>query len=401
MRTISPRARAARDEGREWMQWLTARSLRDLRLPLFWLGLALPVCFVAGITGASIPTQGPLLSIVLSIAWWKNGSPFHWIAITILSYAALSLLWAVNPIDSAFGLWQVALWALGFWLGTAHASLGPLWRGMAVGLGVSSAVAVAQACGWNAIPVYDHPAGLLYSGSMQSAMIALVALALVCDRAWLYLPAMAPGFYLAHSRGGWLILVIGLLTRIEWTVAAFALLAAGVVVFVDPGESDQFRMLDWSIAAHSLHLFGSGIGSFIDVLYQIPGEPGLHPVWVHNDYLQLAFELGVGAIPIYLVIARCLARTEAHYWPVFVAFATLALFFFPLYSAALAFVGTVVAGHMLRGDDPGWLAGVLRRSALMAWLRHRQHARDETRGAAVSDLAGIAPEERSALDAAL
>ena len=383
------------------MQWLTARSLRDLRLPLFWLGLALPVCFVAGITGASIPTQGPLLSIVLSIAWWKSGGPFHWLGIAILSYAALSLLWSVNPIDSVFGLWQVALWALGFWLGTTHASLGPLWRGMAIGLGISSAVAVAQACGWDTIRIYDHPAGLLYNGPVQSAMIALVALALICDRAWFYLPAMAPGFYLAHSRGGWLILIIGLLTRIEWTVSAFALLATGVFVFADPGESDQFRMLDWSMAFHSLSLFGAGIGSFVDVLYQVPGQPLLHPVQVHNDYLQLAFELGLGAIPIYLIMARCLARTEAHYWPVFVAFATLALFFFPLYSAALAFVGTVVAGHMLRGDDRYWLGRNSGRFDLVARLRRRRYGGGEARGASVSVRAATPAEERSALDAAL
>lgn len=378
------------------------QARRDLKCPLFWLGCALPVCFVAGVTGATIPTQMPLLSIALVPVLWREGRAARaaWFGVAVLAYAALSLLWAINPVDSAFGLWQAALWALGFWLGVTTATLAPLWRGLAIGLAVSSFVAVAQALGWDGIPVLDHPAGLLYSGSVQGGMIALVTLALIYDSSWLYIPAMLPGLYLAHSRGGWLILCVGMLARVHWALAAGAVATAGAWSLVFHGDSDTIRLMDWSIAAHALRLFGGGIGSFIDVLYQVPPNPVIHPSQVHNDYLQLAFELGIGAIPAYVLLAAALIRVDVRYWTVMVGFCTFCLFYFPLYCASLAFIGTAVAGHILRRDDRAWFAGYHSGLDFVAWLSESRRENAAAWRQTVPAQSGIEAAKTGALDAA-
>ena len=72
----------------------------------------------------------------------------------------------------------------------------------------------------------------------------------------------------------------------------------------------------------------------------------------HNDYLQLAFEFGIGSLAIFAIGAFALARTESPDWLAFFTFAIAAGFFFPLYAPMLAFIGCVSAGHLLRGHDP-------------------------------------------------
>lgn len=356
------------------MKLTFGRSFRhDLKRPLFWLGFVLPVCFVAGVTGASIPTQWPLLSVVLSVMLifspYKLGGKINmtsWFGLAFLAYACLSVTWSPNPVFAVYGLWQVAIWGLAFWLGSTSPSLSPLWRGLAVGLGISSMVAVAQALGWDGVPSRDHPAGLLYSGPLQGAVIALVTVALVCDRAWPYIPAMLPGLWLAHSRGGWLALVVGLGARAHWSLPLLATGAAAALALSDIGRSDSLRLQEWSIAAHGLTLSGFGAGAFGQVIYRTPAAV-VHPEFVHNDYLQLAFEYGLGSLFLFPIMAAALANTGARTWPVFAAFCTLGLFYFPLYTAPLAFTGAVAAGHILRRHGGVQLSGCYSRSDLMAW----------------------------------
>lgn len=366
---------------------------------MFWLGLALPVCFIAGITGATIPTQLPMLSAVLPwMVLWRRGpmTPWQWLGLSFVAYAAASLFWAINPTDSVYGMWQILLLALAFRLGSVTPDLAPLWRGMAIGLGISSAVAAAQAAGLTSLPSADHPAGLLFNGAVQSALISLVILALVDNRAWFYIPAMLPGLYLAHSRGGWLVLTVGLLSRMRWWVAALVTSLTGAVAFLIHGTTDVLRLQAWSVAYALLTPFGHGAGSFADLFYG-----NIRPEHVHNDYLQLAFEFGIGAIPVYLILARALYRRGEPYWPVMVGFATLSLFFFPLYCAPLAFVGAVVAGHVLRGDDGLRVAGLFCRSCLMAWLYRTQPGDAVAGGKAVSIQFRDQAAAIGALDAAL
>lgn len=171
--------------------------------------------------------------------------------------------------------------------------------------------------------------------------------ALACAQDWRYVPAMLPGLWLAHSRGGWLIVALGAVCLAwGWRLALLALLAAAAVSLTWPGPSDMERFLIWRAALSGLDWDGRGMGSFADVLFRT--DALYYPGHVHNDYLQLAFELGIGAVPVYLIYAATLARTESRYWPAFAGFALAGMFFFPLYTPITAFIGAALAGHVLR-----------------------------------------------------
>ena len=244
--------------------------------------------------------------------------------------------------------------ALSFALG-ALCQLRPLFRGLAVALSFSSMLAVGQSFGWTSLASYNLPAGLLYNSAIQSAAMAIVILALVAAKDWLYIPAMLPGLWLAQSRGGYLVIAGGLVGRfLGWKAVIWVMLAAAAVTLTINNVSDGERLLIWRVAWQNLEWFGHGAGSFANLLFESDGAVR-YPGHVHNDYLQLAYELGVWAIPIYLIYLAALALTEETYWPAFAGFAVCGLFFFPLYTPVTAFIGAVLAGHLVCYDIKLWV----------------------------------------------
>jgi hypothetical protein len=262
----------------------------------------------------------------------------NWLSFGLIAYFQI-------PARALTGPWFILLVAMAFWLGSAG-PLRPLFRGLAVGLSVSSLVAIGQWFGWGPAS-YNLPAGLLYNSAIQGVAIALVISALPASD-WRYIPAMLPGLVLAQSRGGYLVLAIGLTGRFGWQASVLVLLATGALSVTIMGTSDLDRLMIWGAAWRDLDWLGHGPGSFANVLLQ--AADGVHyPGHVHNDYLQLAYELGICAVPVYLIYAGALIRTESPYWPAFAGFAAASVFFFPLYAPVTAFIGAVLAGHILCG----------------------------------------------------
>ena len=268
----------------------------------------------------------------------------NWLSFGLIAHFQISATELTGP-------WFYLGLAHSMLLGAAVSSLQPLIRGLAVGLSISSAIAVAQALGWSDLARWNLPAGLLYNSAVHAAAIALVIVALCAARDFRYIPGLLPGLYLAHSRGGYAMLAVAFIGRLlGWQAAIFtiALGAAVTITWVSP--SDAERMMLWTVAWRDLGWSGHGVGSFAAVVFTAPD--GLHyPGHVHDDYLQLAFELGVLAIPVYALYALALARTAHPYWPCFLAFATAGLFFFPLYVPIPAFIGAVIAGHIIFRRD--------------------------------------------------
>jgi hypothetical protein len=322
---------------------------------MFWLGLVLPVCYVPGWTGASIPTQWAVLSAVLPLSLWRKGelTRVHWLGIWFVGYSALSLLWAVNFPDAVWGFAVVLIWAGSFWLGSTLESLDGIWRGLAIGLSVSSLVSIVQAAGFHPLPVADvagYP-GLLYSPLVSGSASAMVIVGLICHRLWRYIPGVLPLLVLSHNRGGALVVGVGLAGRyLGWRAVAAIVVTAAVVMYFHPSPSDIQRMQIWDAAYSNLRWFGLGPGSFTD-LWMMVKELGQdvmeRPEFAHNDYIQFIFEAGCGSILVFALMAAILARTEAKEWPVFAGFAALGLFFFPFHTPLCAFIGCVVAGHIV------------------------------------------------------
>lgn len=266
----------------------------------------------------------------------------NWLSFGLIAYAHI-------PARVLTGSGLIVFLVLSFGIGAAG-SMRPLFRGIAVGLSLSSLLSVGQALGWIDLASYNLPAGLLYNSAIQSSAIAIVILALVGAKDWLYIPAMLPGLWLAHSRGGYLVIAASLAGRFfGWKAVIWLLLVAAAITLTLKNTSDTDRLLIWTVAWQNLEWFGHGPGSFANLLFEWT-DGVRYPGHVHNDYLQLAYELGVWALPFYAVYLAALALTEETYWPAFAGFAVCGLFFFPLYAPVTAFIGAALAGHLICYD---------------------------------------------------
>jgi O-antigen ligase len=128
---------------------------------------------------------------------------------------------------------------------------------------------------------------------------------------------------------------------------------AGIFLGFHQAPSDVLRLHVWQVAYDYLTWTGLGAGTFVNVMFKFDGHmfrngSMFHPEFAHNDFIQAAFEYGLGAIPLFAVIGASLIQKEAKDWPIFVAFVTLCLFHFPFHCPISAFIGCVVAGHITR-----------------------------------------------------
>lgn len=344
------------------------------------LGLLLTLSFIPGWTSASIPTQWAVLSAVLPCTLWHRGAfgPGHWLGLTSLLYAAASVLWSPTYLDGLNGLWHTSILALSFWLGATTYQFERLFKGLALGLGVSSAAALAQYLGWTAIPTSDpefgHPAGLFFNSTLLGALCAITTLGLVEFRLWPYILLPLPGLLLSQSRGAWAITIFGLLSRIIPFPILIGLGASfAILLTLHPTQSDIQRIYLWHLAWDHLTLFGHGAGSWSTVYY-VAYDTLFHspvrltqPTFTHNDYLQLWFELGIGAIPIYALLALALTQTHHTGWATLLSCAVLALFYFPLQTPVTAFILCALAGRSVASWHLTGPLSPYRRPDFLSW----------------------------------
>ena len=213
----------------------------------------------------------------------------------------------------------------------------------------SSAVAVGQYFGLRLFPVDSGIPGLMFNTTTQGASLALLVVALVVNRLYWFIPALLPGLWLAHSRGGFAALAFGLLaTRFRHPLWLLALTLAGGVAFAwNPSVSDLIRLNIWYAAWTQLTFWGNGIGSFEYLYIADRAMHILYPIYVHNDYLQTVYELGVWAIAPFAVAAWALSRTAARDWPILVTFAFIACFSMPLHMGIPLALGAIALATTL------------------------------------------------------
>lgn len=324
---------------------------------MFWLGAIVSLCYVPGITGAYIATQWPVLALLMTFGLLRRG-PFTWfhgLGLLFVLYAALGIWTSPAPYSSVFGLWLVAIMGLCLWFGTTLTNVRGLYAGLAFGGAVSSGVAVFQYLGFHSVEQWTvlHPAGLYVNSVQQGAILALLVVALVSERMWLWVLPLLPGLVLCGSRGAWLALAVGLLGCYVRRLWVFGLVGAiGALCFLLPGympqpSSDVLRMMIWKAAWDSLTLFGWGPGIFYAILLPYGGT-AIYPEYAHNDALQLLWEYGIGAVIPFAIFAFALSRTAAREWPVVFAFVAAGCYSMPLYMPVTSFLAFVAVGRILR-----------------------------------------------------
>lgn len=343
------------------------------------LGLALTLAYVPGWTGAYIPTGWAVLSLVLPWTLWKGVelTPFHFVGLAFLCWAATSAFWSPSWEGAVWSLWTLSILGLAFRFGPSL-NFSRLLQGLALGLGVSSVLAILQV--FRIEPVWqvtiERSSGLFYSPVILGSISALVLLGLLSARLWWYIPLVVPSLVLSGSRGAWVALSIGFASR--W-LRGWALLALILVIlFVCFSHSEIERTTIWFATLRDLTLWGHGAGSLQDLWVLVQGTPR-HPGFAHNEVLDLLHQFGLPAVLIFWMASSLLDRSDAPEFPIYIAFLALAAYSGPLHHPLLGFLGAAAAGRLALNPARARRRSVVSGLLSYPWGTHRELQGDHPR----------------------
>lgn len=338
--------------------------------PGFWLGafsFAVMVTLVPGIAAPATTPRWALLSAVVPfLASFSLPTKFdvaHALGALFLGWCAITLAWTPNLWDGLDALWKLVLFAGLFCIGAALRDLRPVWIGAALGIGVSSALAIGQLFGVELVERIEGPtgmaAGLFMNKNFLAEPAALVLIGLVWHRLWWLVPLVLPAVVLPGARGALLALAVAGIVALRgwWRVYAGALAALAVVACVVLAKNGSFpeRMIIWTSTLDGLTWLGNGIGSFYALFpSHAPAWDFLtsRPVHAHNDWLELAYDLGLPGILMLLGAFYCALRAEGPDRLVLIAFITEGCLGFPLHFPATVFLAALVAGRLCGDRAP-------------------------------------------------
>ncbi len=343
------------------------------------LSFLIPIAYVPGVTGAALATGWAVLSCTLPIVTWREGakqsSPVFILAgMTFLLYAAWSLDWVDNNVTGLSTLWQYAILAGVFYAGAQLADLRTVAIGLALGFSISSLLAVAQLLGldWVLEYVPCRPSGLMFNPIILGEGCALTILLLLPHRLWLLICLLLPGLVLSQSRAAWLALFVGLVLgycRPSQSTIYSAACPLTWTALVAHDSADEFRWMVWRVLYHFLNFWGHGAGAIEAILLQFKGTL-YAPAYAHNEFLDLAFQYGVGAIPAGLILLAPGTAIRSSAWPAYLGFLICCLISFPLHCPPLAFIGLLVAGHLSRDWSFAGVLSDLRRHRPVSRVDH-------------------------------
>lgn len=332
----------------------------------YFLGFGVTAFFIPGLIGAATSPRWALLSLMTP--WFYRAVPMtvgHWLGVTLIAWCAFTLLWTPSMPPALRDLWYLIVIGGVYCYASRQESLERVYVGAAIGMGVSSAMVLLQ---WFQImtPVYINAAqseawwlsGTFINAALLAQAAALVFVGCIAYRLWWALPLIAPCLILSPQRTALLSIVVGLLM---WRIRlGLLLIVGGVMTLLAAGSlgldlSKLWRIntidqrLDyWTDAWEALTLWGYGIGSFrwifpavsyrVDPLF-------LRLDYVHNDFLQFAFEMGVGVFLLFALVGYSFMRVHDASRMVLAAFVTQMVLWFPLHLPAHVFFGALAAGH--------------------------------------------------------
>lgn len=335
---------------------------------MFWLGLIIPISYIPLWTGQDILTGWSVLSIALPFLFLRRVQLGigHYLGIAFLAYATLSMLWTENKTQGVWDLWILGCLAGCFLLGATR-DLRPLILGTAIGLGINDLVAIPQAFGWAGI--YETsiglPAGLFVNRDIFGETAVLVSIGLLTQRLWWPLVLTLPPIAFTGSRTALVACFVcgglWLWEQFRWRglfvpLASIPLL--GLVVFHHGWDgSVALRLAMWQDTIGGLTWFGHGPGSFFSLYPEFAVRTdtmATRPEDPHNDYLGFAFQYGLGAIPLFGLLATALAsRNQNRY--ILLGFLTIACFDFPWRMPIEGLLGMAALGSICRSWALAWL----------------------------------------------
>lgn len=359
----------------------TGHKLQFNSIVQFTFGFLIATAYVPGWIGGAISTTYFVLMIGLPILLYNVKIPItrlHLYGTCFLLYCFISLAWTYSFNVAFFIFLQMMVCALAFCYGSSLDDLKLIFKGLALGLGVSAVVAIFQKFGFTLVYVSDTPnkvAGLFVNPNMYSEVSVILLVALLALKQWIWTLVTLPAIVWSYSRAAVATLLVCCLIFMwnkskAFTALLIPVMALAVAAYYLNGYFDvssvNERMAIWSDTVRGLTLFGHGVGSYeimmpfyahdLDTIKVIPR-------YAHNDYLQLLFEFGIGCVFLIPFVSLLIEKNNnANY--ILLAVAVIAMFSFPLHIPMSAFMFFLVAGHVARNYVADGCIGDCRRPIL-------------------------------------
>lgn len=334
-------------------------------------GFLLMVLYVPGILDAATEPRWILIFLTMAVlACFRTVTKVttgHLLGLGILFYAVTSISWALSSYDSLLALSRLLCLALVFCVGAETTDIRPLLKGMAIGAAVNSVIVIIQ-WGWEHslqqwIGENNSPAGLFVQGNLLPEVTAMILVGLVGYRLWAYIPGLLPALLLQGARGALAsLVVVGIIwtwQKTKWLAMALAILLVLIIAVTVSvrlhNNSIGDRLSMWLPTLKSLTPFGAGIGSFYSTFPTLGSNFNLfelRPDHVHNDLLELTYELGLGVAFVLAWLAVVFAGSLGPERAMFAVFLLEGITGFPLHVPATAFLAVLCAGRLCRSCDP-------------------------------------------------
>ncbi len=362
--------------------------MEALRKPSFYFGLGLPLAYIPALTGYVVLTGWAYLAVAAPILLWRKRiemTPLHWCGLGLLLWAAPSLLWTDNGYD---GIGQLAIWIiLGtvFAYGSATKDPTGLYLGFLAGVCLSVIIAGIQACGWSIVwqpEVYHSNVTSVYANATVFGAVVAIAfvLAWAMGQYW-FLPIGVVGLWLSGARWPAAVAVVVSLWFVarHWSkLFAILLLVPGCLfigaIYLNKNDlvhagSERARYVIDTLEA--LTWQGSGVGSIFQLYPTFAKRidtTKARPEHIYNDFVEVTFELGIGSLFLWALLALALEVPLDPERSVLVAFLFIAMAYFPLAIPACAGLAAFVAGRLAWGWAMVRSGEHLSRSPIPPWV---------------------------------
>lgn len=280
-----------------------------------------------------------------------RATPGHWLGVALIGYCAATTYWGFSTYDEVGAIAQLLFLAGVFCLGAEAKTLRPCYIALALGVSVSSVFAIAQTVGLEPIVTLPNAGapGLFLNRDSQAELAAVSVIGL----SGMITPLLAGPLIvlmLVTSRGAFLGLAAGFASWLYFqgyvrprhliTMALAAALLVGLDSYFVPWRINSLdgRFEMWNWAAANMTWFGWGWGDFGTVFSAFD--------YAHNEFIQAAFELGVGSLLLWAVFAYALGGPLAIERSILIAILVEGVVGFPLHTPTTAFMAALVAGRL-------------------------------------------------------
>ncbi len=316
---------------------------------------AVAVAFIPGIMSAAVLPRWAVIMIgaplVSRLSLDRLSQSMQYVLVLGLSWAACSVLISPEPMAGALQFFFVMAVVGAFLAASEWESLDDAMTGLALGIGVSSAICLLDLSGVQIVAkASTAPAGLFYNSEVLAEFAAPVFLWTVISKRW---PLAAMTFVpiaMCNSRIALLVVAAGALYAywprskllgVSLVVALFVCASVALVAW-GQGKIDSagLRVVVWLATLLAATPLGNGLGWFA----------AAHPAeqFAHSDMIQAINELGIGAIflaavPVLVLRGNRGSNAER---AVFIAACVEVVVSFPLHVPASAFVAAIAAGYL-------------------------------------------------------